>query len=333
MTCYDTHVKDFVKGGIAVDNNLGSNVSRVTVLCESAMETDSDISAIAPAVAAFKDNERILAFRGLLIHDIKKVLCDWKNELNLFVREKTETDNFVIVAGNSLGNSASSDLVVFVDGESVMNIEAKFGFATNGAYGIRRVSSVLGVPAFNLHKEQKAALLTRYHRHGPSYSLSMLQDYMNEYVHDFNVSSHIAVSGKVFDMVKSSGKAGNGSLVKDYRILNFRRKTVNDFPTGIISESSLNITKNDVWNIECSVTNNDESQRLSYFLRSQDGQKRIKIMFNNKNSLYAIEDKETGMLKSVNKRKYDINDLTQIQSKFQMGTASYNMWYREGLEE
>ena len=132
-----------------------------------------------------------------------------------------------------------------------------------------------------------------------------------------------ATSEQVYDLVRSSGKQGNSTKLSNYAIVNFRRNN----GVATVSETEMSIVPDEKWQAQYSVSTEQGVARISYQLVSEDEQKRIKILFNNKNSLYTIEN---GVRKAVNKKQYDNSELDRIPSEFQLGVGSYNVWYEEG---
>lgn len=306
----------------------GSDVSIVSNLCEDAMATNADVNSIARTISQIDDSQRVIALRKLDKDQISKVLKDWQAELNIFVERRAGTSDFEIHSGNIGGNSADSDFVVISQGAPIMNLEAKFGSATNGAIGIERASNLTGFPSFNLSKDEKAEMMKIYAEQGENAVVKELLNKMNNYVSEFNKEPRKVNSHEIYDIVKSSGKKGNSDSVKDYSIVNFRQKE----GVGQISETELTLTKNENWNVRVAVNSKDGTARLAYLFETNDKQKQLKVLFNNKNSLYAAKS-DDGSLKAVNKKNYENKDeLVKIQSKFQMGVGSYNVWYKEGLE-
>jgi len=321
-------VKKIVKQNTQV---FGSNVSLVTNLCEEAVATGSDIKVIAKNISQINDSQRVVALRGLKEEEIEKILSEWKQSLRKLTAEKIGSDNFSIQSGNSGGNSADSDLVVIANDENVMNLETKFGAATNSAAGIQRVSSLINADAFTLDNSEKLELLNIYSKEGGKDEAAVIQKLdakMRTYAEDFNSKNHTVNSQEIYDIVKSSGKKGNSQQVKDYSIVNFRQ---ND-GKGYISETEISLSEDEQWNVTAVVNSGTDTARLSYEFTTTDGQKYLKVLFNNKNSTYAIKNPD-GSLKIVNKKNYNTDELIRIPSKLQMGTGSYNVWYKEGLEK
>ena len=323
----------FKKGALkSVLTNKGSNVSNVSNMCEDAMTDDADVEEIAKKINTINDSQRVVALRKLDHDQIVKVLKDWRVELNDFVAKRVGTTDFTINSGNMGGNSADSDFVITSsDGTIIMNLEAKFGSATNGAIGISRASNLTDFPAFNLDKNEKAELLKIYSLKGEAGVIQQLSAKMNKYADEFNKEERIVSSKEIYDIVKSSGKSGNSKNVKDYSVVNFRQKE----GRGEISETEITLKEDENWNVRAVVNAEEGTARLAYLFETEDKQKQLKVLFNNKNSLYAAKN-DKGLLEVVNKKNYEESgtngELVRIPSKFQMGTGSYNVWYSEGRE-
>lgn len=306
----------------------GSNVSTVSNMCEDAMADNADVEEIARKISVINDSQRVVALRKLDQGEIVKVLKDWRIKLNDFVAKRAGTTDFTINSGNIGGNSADSDFIITSsNGETIMNLEAKFGSATNGAIGIARASNLTDFPAFNFDKNEKKELLNTYSQKGEKAVIRQLSEKMNKYADEFNKEERTVISKEIYDIVKSSGKSGNSKNVKDYSVVNFRQKE----GKGEISETEITLKEDENWNVRAVVNSEEETARLAYLFETEDRQKQLKVLFNNKNSLYAVKD-EDGSLKIANKSNVDEKELIRIQSKLQMGTGSYNVWYSEGKE-
>lgn len=312
--------------------NKGSNVSAVSNMCEDAMADNADVNEIAKKINTINDSQRVVALRKLDHDQIAKVLKDWRTELNVFVAKRVGTKDFTINSGNVGGNSADSDFVITsANGTIIMNLEAKFGSATNGAIGIARTSNLTDYPAFNLDKNEKGELLKTYSQKGETAVIRQLSAKMNKYADEFNKETRTVSSKEIYDIVKSSGKSGNSKNVKDYSVVNFRQKE----GKGQISETEITLKEDENWNVRAVVNTEEGTARLAYLFETEDKQKQLKVLFNNKNSLYAVRN-DKGLLEIVNKKNYEDNgtdgELVRIPSKLQMGTGSYNVWYSEGKE-
>lgn len=313
------------KRATASVQKASSNVSYVSDLCEKAMVSD-EIDEFAEKITETDDSKRVLALRGLDKNEIAETLVSWQNDLRNFVERKTGRKDFTLITENIGGNSAMSDFTaVDENGEILMNLEAKFGSATNAAAGLKRVSDVVGTDAFTLTAEDKAELIKIYYSSSDKQQvLDRLSTKMHEYATAFNAQENTVSSEQVYDLVRSSGKQGNSTKLSNYAIVNFRRNN----GVATVSETEMSIAPDEKWQAQCSVSTEQGVVRISYQLVSEDEQKRIKILFNNKNSLYTIE--ENGTRKVVNKKGYDLSELDRIPSKFQLGVGSYNVWYEEG---
>lgn len=307
----------------------GSNVSTVSNMCEDAMADNADVEEIARKISIINDSQRVVALRKLDHNEIVKVLKDWRIELNDFVEKRVGTADFTINSGNIGGNSADSDFIITSsNGETIMNLEAKFGSATNGAIGIARASNLTDFPAFNFDKDEKNELLNLYSQKGETAVIRQLSEKMNKYSDEFNKEKREVSSQEIYDIVKSSGKSGNSKNVKDYSVVNFRQKE----GKGQISETEITLKDDEKWNVKTVVNIQEDTARLAYLFETEDKQKQLKVLFNNKNSIYVKKNAD-GSLELVNKMTYEKPDeLIKIQSKLQMGTGSYNVWYKEGLE-
>lgn len=307
--------------------NFGSDVSQTSSLCEKAMLSDSNIKELAKIISQIEDRNRIIALRSMDYAQIYSILQNWKTELKKHVAIKIGKDNFKIISNNESGNNSDSDIAVVSKLGVEMNIETKFGSSTNSASGVKRMSNIIGTPAFNLTRFEKLELINEHIKYGEESALKSLREKMSQYVKKFNVLNNKVNGKNIFDVIMSSGKNGNSKKVKNYSIINFRQNN----GKGYISETEMTLNPNEEWDMECEISSNTDVSRLSYLFKTKDGQKNLKALFNNKNTLYVRKNKD-GIFIPASKKRYSLENLTEIRSRSQLGAGSYNIWYGEGLE-
>jgi len=312
--------------------NLG--VSHITSLCEDAMCSGSDIDNISRTIASTDNSNRVIALRNLDEQDIKETLQDWKEDMISIVSEKfdiDESDISSIRPGNDMGNFGSSDLIIVLNDGRDINVETKFGRATNSAIGLSRMNEVLsGEQCFSVNVEDKQKLVNFY-LDDPKKAKEYLTSLHKEYIDNFN-QKNITVNSQVLtDIITSSGLQGNSASLDNYIVVNLKAGDKGAYAT----ETPLTINNEDVWEVNAQLGEKGKNTRIDYIFTSDDGQKRIKMTYNNKNSAYVDTSSNTlipkrRMKKLIDKGK-NAEDFMKIESNYQLSTGSYNVWYKEGL--
>lgn len=313
------------------------NVSTTTTLCEKALCDDYDIDDISDTISAIDDSQRVVALRGLNNQEIKETLQEWKDDMIQLISEKLDIDSSDIVSvntGNSTGNSSASDLVIGLSNNDKVNVETKFGSSTNSAIGISRMNTVLsGENCFQVNKEDKKKLVELY-LNNPQEASTYLTKIQEEYIKDFNSKNVDIDSQSLTDIITSSGSQGNSNNTSNYIVVNFKLDNNGAYAT----ETPLTINNEDKWNVTAELGESGNNSRVNYIFTSDDGQKRIKMTYNNKNSAYVDKnDKNTvskgKMKKLINNGEKNDEDFLKIESNYQLSTGSYNVWYWEGITE
>lgn len=325
-------------GEVKKHDRKNVDVSKVTKICEDAMCDGADIDAIAEHISTIDDSNRVLALRGLGAEDIRETLVSWREDMIDIVSEKygLSPDDIMVSPGNSMGNSGSSDLVLTIkDTGRDIAVETKFGSATNSAIGLQRMSEVLsGKKCFEVSPENKKLLVDTYIQGSPQEATGVLRGIMENYADDFNNSETVVDSRSLMDIIKSSGAKGNLETVGDYHVINFKADEAGAYAT----ETPLSISEDDKWFVTVEIGEKGNNPRVNYIFTSEDGQKRIKMTYNNKNSAYVDKNGQNIVTKSrmnnqIKSGEKDKSDFLRIESNYQLSTGSYNVWYQEGIAE
>lgn len=323
----DTTVRaDWAPSGLPA----AGNVSAGTDLCEYGICDAADVVDVADLLATYPDGNRPTALHGKSAGEIADILDTWRNDAMDTLNENFSPAKVLsLTPANTAGNFSASDLTALLSDGREVPVECKFGASTNAAAGIKRISEVLGQDAFTLSPTERAELLNLYDPADPAPMRARLREIMDDYVDDFEYLSERAfgsrVDGaKVYDMIHSSGKAGNSAGTSGYTVLNFRDP---DSTAGSsVKTTSLMLEPEDEWEVSVSVSDRPgASLRLNYVLTC--GDKKIRMTYNNKNSTYVVPDGDGGWTKTTDK---SAPGARRVESRFQVGAGSYNVWYSEG---
>lgn len=303
-------------------------LSDVTDLCEQAMTTGADTGSISQVISTAEDKYRPRDLRGLSPDKIHHYLVSWKNKMIDLMRKRyTITGPIVISSANESGNASVSDLII-TDSDGIQyHVETKFGNHTNAAAGLARVSAVLlDKECFRIDDNHKRSIIESYLGEGEKQAKKLLFDLIAEEVSSFPQGSQ-ACSRSLYDMMRASGSVGNSDLIEHYSIVVF--KSSRNEP--LVYEEPLNISLDDHWLVSASTGTDKNTPRLTYNLHTVDGSKTVRMVHNNKNNLYVIKDDDQWRVLNSKEKKLlsGSPDVKVIPSRFQAGTASYNIWYQE----
>lgn len=302
------------------------SLSDVTDLCEQAMTCSGDIDILSELIENAEDKYRPKDLRGLQREDIKNHLVCWRKEMIALMRTRYKIlGDIHVVSANEGGNAAVSDLILIDETGQEYHVETKFGNHTNAAAGIARVSSILKErECFHLSKPQRQQLITSYIDDGEDEAKSILWEYMIDEVAEFP-EGLFADPVPIYDMLRSSGSAGNSDHVRHYSVVVL--KSGKNGPVAY--EEPLNLSVDDTWLVSISTGPNKSTPRLTYHLHAPDDSRSIRMVHNNKNSLYVIEDQRQWRVASTREKKERRDDILRIPSRVQAGAPSYNVWYQE----
>lgn len=99
----------------------------------------------------------------------------------------------------------------------------------------------------------------------------------------------------------------------------------------LVYEEPLNISLDDHWLVSASTGTDKNTPRWTYHLHTVNGSKMVRMVHNNKNNLYVIQDGDQWRVLNSKEKKLLVGspDVKVIPSRFQAGPASYNIWYQE----
>ena len=301
------------------------DISDATKLCELAMTSAADVYSIADKIDMIDDQCRPKLLRRSDRGEIAATLLRWRGLTQRSLIARGFSNPVVTMANSEHGNFSASDLIVSDDGDAMLNVETKFGGATNANIGVERMSDILGAPAFFLGKDDRMRMLSslpEHHGCDASFTgmvISVMRAYMNDYVNSMDWVG-IRVNGHAIrDMVMSSGAAGNSAaMTGDYDIYVYKRRRI-DVITPML-------TGDEEWDVSASITSSASSVRLSYRLVNESTEDTIRATLNNKNSTYVLVDGDT-VLPTTDKHA---DGALRIPSRLQLGVPSYNVWYKSG---
>lgn len=310
---------------IASAGKKRGNVSAGTNLCELGICDDSDPVEVADALAELPEENLPRVLRAMSAEEICETIETWRSDAidvleDLFSPEKV----IRISQANEGGNFAASDLTATLSDGRTIPVECKFGSATDAASGIKTITDVLGEESFTLTKQQRDDLLIKHDPNDVPATMAAIHTLMTDYVATFEGTS--VDSEKVFDLIRSSGKAGNSATTQGYTILNFGDPNASD---SSVKSKALGLSPEDQWDATVSVTKGDSgSVRLKYVLTS--GDKTIRMTYNNKNTSYAVPAEGGGWRAASKNAAKGIPGAIRLESSTQLGGSSYNVWYSDG---
>lgn len=311
-------------GNETMDNGIDKHdISSVSKLCELAMTSDADIENISSLISRFDDVNRPRPLRKASQVRIGSIINFWRSRT---AEDLTDRYNFrnpsINLANDTRGNSSMSDLLV-TEGSRRLNVETKFGAATNANIGLKRMSTILGVPAFILPRTVRDEIIGDMPLAGITSgfvdtALNTLQNFMKDYVNSFDWNAARADGAAVRDAVMSSGAEGNARLMNgDYVIYLYGRSS--------FTSMNPSLTGGEEWTIHPTISRTMSSCRLTYFLEEVHTGDRIITKFNNKNSLYV---EISGQDRIVTSQRNGIG-VVRVPSRLQLGVPSYNVWYKK----
>jgi hypothetical protein len=167
------------------------NVDKCVRACESALV--GDVKYYSDIIYSLNENEKILIFRKLKVENIEKILLDYRGKIKKEISKRfyggiIEPDLITLIQ-TSNNNKDGADLKHILPTNEVINIEVKFGSATDKQIGMNQFFEIFGIDAFAraLDLNNRKKWLTIYEKNNDDQQqIDRLFKVLNESIDIFN---------------------------------------------------------------------------------------------------------------------------------------------------